>query len=78
MTAGVMDNQKTEIPTLAKFLTAQTSYVDCRAAFVSAGIPDTCFNFDSDGVLVRVSPLFGASQRIVPTSLGLLIPHLYR
>lgn len=66
--AGTTSKEKAEIPTLSKFIIAQCSDLDCRAAIVSEERAKPGFYVDSDGVMVRVSPLDGASQKIVPVS----------
>lgn len=54
-----------EIPTLAEFMFAESADADCRSAFAYDRKPNTRFNVDSDGVLVRVFSLIGASRRVV-------------
>lgn len=54
---------------LAYFVTGQSSDAGCRTAFTSGEKPNTRFNVYSDGALVRVSLLDGASQRFVLASL---------
>lgn len=67
--AGVTDNDKKEIRTLAEFIMAQFSEVDCRAAFTFVEKLNTRLSVSSDRVLVRVLPLCGAPQRVVPAAL---------
>lgn len=74
--AGITDNEKAEIPTLSKFITAQSTDSGCRTASMPVGKPITLFRIDSDGVLVRVFSLGGASQRVVPATLRPRFPHL--
>lgn len=50
--AGISDNDKAEIQTLADFLSAQSSDVDYRAPFVSIGKRNSRSNLDSDEMLV--------------------------
>lgn len=69
MIVGNTRDGKVEMLTLAEFITAQAIDTDCHAAFTPAGNPNASFNFDSDGVLVRVYPSDGASQRVVPACL---------
>lgn len=54
--AGIIDNEKAEMPTLTEFTEMQSTYSDCRAAFLTIEKPNTRFNVDSDGVLVRIAP----------------------
>lgn len=74
--AGITDNKKVEILTLAEFITAQTSEAHCRAALTSVGKQNTHFNGDSDRGFVRASTLDSVSQRVVPASPRLFILHL--
>lgn len=48
---GIMDNEKTEIPTLAEIFSEQSTNTEGRSALVSIRTPNTRFNIDSDGVL---------------------------
>lgn len=57
MLAGIEDNEKTELPMLPEFISAQSTDADCRSMFTSVGKPNMSFNVDTDGVLVRVSSL---------------------
>lgn len=78
MIARRTDKEKAEIPTLTEFITVQVSLAHCRAAFTSLGKPNTRFNIDSEGVLVRVSSTNGASQRVMPAPLRFrLLRHFY-
>lgn len=57
MMAGIAENEKAEIPKLAKFIPAQSTDADCRSTLASVGKPNMRFNVDRDGVFVRVSTL---------------------
>lgn len=78
MMESITDNHKAKIPTLAEFILAKSTNEDYCSAFASAGKLNTCSNVDSDGVLVRVFLLEGASQRVLPASLRPCFRHLYR
>lgn len=65
MIPGITDDQKSEIPMLPEFITAQASDMDCQQAFTSVENPNTRSNDDSERVLVRVLPLDDASQRVM-------------
>ena len=41
----------------------------CQQISLTAGTPKSQFHFDNRGILVRVSPLDGVSQKVVPVSL---------
>lgn len=56
MIAGITKNLKAEKPTLGEFNQAQSTDTVFRSAFLSVGKPNTGFNLDEEGVLVRVSP----------------------
>lgn len=58
----ITDDEKVEIPTLANVFSALSIDANCCAAFAAIGKPNTHFNVNSDKVLVRASPLDGASQ----------------
>lgn len=74
---AVMTDRKTgEIPTRAKFITAQFSGTDHPATFTSVGKWKTPFHAYSDGVLDRVSRLDRSSQRVVLASLRSRFFHL--
>lgn len=60
--AGIADNYKEKVPTLAEFISVQSSDADFRSTFPSVEKQNTRFNIDSDRKLVRVSPLNGTSQ----------------
>lgn len=63
MIAGITDNDEVEVRIQAKFISAQSTDANRRSTFVSLGKPNTHFNVDNDGVLVRAFPLHGALQR---------------
>lgn len=71
---GITDSKNVEIPTLAEFISAQSTDTYCRSAYASIEKPNSGFNVESDGVLFQVSSLDGASQRVVPASLS---PHFF-
>lgn len=73
---GITNNEQAKTPTLAELIMAQSSDVACRAVFTSIGKPNSRFNDDIDGVLVRVSHLHGVSKRVVPASLYPSFLHL--
>lgn len=76
MMAGITDNDKSEIKTLAKYISAQSTDTDNHFPFASVGKPNTCFNVGSDDTLIRVSYFDGASQLVVTTSLCPRLLHL--
>lgn len=67
--ASIKDIDKAGIPTLAQIRSAQSANAYCGSTLASIGSPNTRFNIDNDGVLVRESPLDGALRRVVCTSL---------
>lgn len=69
MMAGIMDNEKAEMSTLAELILAQSTNADCLSVFASVRKLNTRFIVDSHTVLVLVSTLHGASQRVVPASI---------
>lgn len=77
MLAGITDSKMVEIPTLSELITTQYTDSNCRAAFASAGKPDTRFSVDGDRMLVRVLPLDGAFQRVMPVILRPRLLNLY-
>lgn len=50
---AMTDNGKAEVPALLEFISTVLDSDHC-ADFLSDGKPDTCFNVENDGVLVRV------------------------
>lgn len=52
MTVDTTDNGKVDVPSLAEFITAQSSNADCRAAFAPTGNASTPFNVENDGFCV--------------------------
>lgn len=60
--AGIKDNKKKEIRTMSEFITTQAIDLDCHTTLVSGVKPNSRFNNDTDGVLVRVFSLDGASN----------------
>lgn len=61
--------RRAEVTTLAEFITARFTDVDCRVVFTSFSELNARFNVDSDVVLVRFFSLEGAPQQVVLTSL---------
>lgn len=57
--AGIISHEKAEMLTLVEFISALSTDADCRSVFNSNAKPNTPFNVDSDGVLVRVCNLDG-------------------
>lgn len=70
MMAGIENNNKTYIPTLAEFTSPQFNDADCSSVFASDGTPNTRFNVERDEVLVRVSILDDVTQWVVSGSLS--------
>lgn len=64
--AVFMANDKTAIETRSEVITAQINDIDCLTAIVSVRKPNNRFSVEGNGVLLRVSPLIGASQQVVP------------
>lgn len=64
--ADIKDNEKPEIPTFAEFISVLSTVVDCSSVLESIGKPNTRFNLKGDGVLLQLSPLDRASQRVGP------------
>lgn len=63
---------------LAEIITVQSSDADCHADFTSAGEPITHFNIESVSVLVRITPLEGASQQLAAAFLrACFLPHCH-
>lgn len=62
MIAAVMDDEKAEITTQADFISEQSTDRNYSSPVASAAKPKTRFDINKNGLLVRVSPLGGASQ----------------
>lgn len=76
MMVGITCNDKGKIPSLDEIISAQSNDPYFRSTFAYVRKPNTLFNAESDGVLVSVSPLNGASQRVVPVSIRPRFLHL--
>lgn len=63
--AGITDIEKSEITTLADFISAQSIDKDCRSAFASVERPNTQFDENSDEVIGGIFPIEKVSQRVV-------------
>lgn len=63
MMAVATNSESVEIPTLAEFISTQTTDAGFCSAFVLVERPNICFNVDCDGV-VRVFSADGTSQRV--------------
>lgn len=77
MIVGVTDNNKAELQSLFKFMSAQSRDSNCRAAFDPVRKTNSRVNFDSDGVLLLVSLLSGTLQGVVPFILRACVLHAY-
>lgn len=60
LVAAITDNGKAEITSLAESISAQSTDAARCSAFASVGKSNTCFNVNSDGMLVRVSPFYSS------------------
>lgn len=78
MLVGIMDNEKTEVPTLTESITAQSTDSNCGAAFASVRKPNTRFSVDQDGVSVQVFSLDDGSEQVVPAAFHPGFFHLCR
>lgn len=78
MIASIKNSDKAEIPTLAEFISSQSTDAGCRAAFASIRKASTRFNVYSNKVLFEGFPLEGRTQRVVPASLYPRFFHLCR
>lgn len=62
------DTHKVDTLVLRKFIREQSKGADCRAAFSSVAQPNSRLDVDTDGELVRVSPLDGSSTMYAPAT----------
>lgn len=69
---GVTDNNRAKTLTIAESISAQHTAADCRSTFAFVENQSTHLNVSSYGVLIRVSQLDVAQQRVVP---AVLRPH---
>lgn len=59
--------------TLKRILKAQINYCACTQSALTIGFLKCMFNYDSKGSVVRISPIDGASQQCIRTTLP---PHI--
>lgn len=69
MTGRITNSDKTEVVTLADIISAQFTDADYWSALASVRKPNVRATIDNNRVLVKVCPLPGASQGVVPVSL---------
>lgn len=73
---GSANNNKKQIPTLAKFISVAVIHLDCLLVSMSVGKRNTCFYVKMNGLFVRVFPLHGVLYRIVSSYVRRSILHL--